>query len=238
MTSCASPEPAAAGRREAPHTPRRRSSDTRASSSAAVPHSMIQSPTSANQPASATSSSAAASRRAVAASNFRSACRHNSARSSARPCAIPCSQPCAIPCSRPSSTHSSVHSLCEQQLRQVRTVLPGDSRDDGAFRHLPLQAYNLPGPQREGRPDHARPKARRLQQAQAMAPRKLDVHARRRRELNAAVNVARRAGADPVAAGPANGAAGQRLPAGGDGSERDHVRPARAEDETGTRTDA
>ena len=30
--------------------------------------------------------------------------------------------------------------------------------------------------------------------------------ARRRRELNAAVNVARRAGADPVAAGPANGA--------------------------------
>ena len=230
MTSCASPEPAAAGRREAPHTPRRRSSDTRASSSAADPHSMIQSPTSANRPASATSSSAAASRRAVAASNFRSACRHNSARSSARPC--------AIPCSRPSSTHSSVHSLCEQQLRQVRTVLPGDSRDDGAFRHLPLQAYNLPGLQREGRPDHARPKARRLQQAQAMAPRKLDVHARRRRELNAAVNVARRAGADPVAAGPANGAAGQRLPAGGDGSERDHVRPARAEDETGTRTDA
>ena len=39
-----------------PLTPRRRSSDTRASSSAAVPHSMIQSPTSANRPAPATSS--------------------------------------------------------------------------------------------------------------------------------------------------------------------------------------
>ena len=60
-------------------------SSTRASSSVPVSHSMIQSPTCVRRSGSGTTANAAASRCAVAASNFRAACRHSSARSSARP---------------------------------------------------------------------------------------------------------------------------------------------------------
>ena len=93
--------------------PGRRVSAKRANSSAAVPHSMIQSPTSASRSGSATSASTAARRRAVSSSNFRAACRRSSPRASARPCSIPSARPCSRPCSRPSSTHSAIHSsLC------------------------------------------------------------------------------------------------------------------------------